>query len=29
MLTRRGVAEKIGHGPDARWKIALRDPELL
>src|SRR5579864_6405711 len=28
-LTRRGIAEKIGHGPGARWKIASRDPELL
>ena len=28
-LTRRGIAEKIGHGPGARWKIAPRDPELL
>jgi hypothetical protein len=28
-LTRRGLAEKIGHGPGARWKIALREAELL
>jgi hypothetical protein len=28
-LTRRGLTEKIGHGPGARWQIAPRDPELL
>ena len=28
-LTRHGLAEKIGHGPGARWKIAPHDPELL
>jgi hypothetical protein len=28
-LTRRGLAEKIGHGPGAKWKIAPRDPDLL
>jgi len=28
-LTRRGLADKIGHGPGFRWKIAPRDPELL
>jgi len=28
-FTRREVAEKIGQGPGARWKIALRDLELL
>ena len=28
-LTRRGLAEKIGHGPGARWKIAAREPDLI
>ena len=28
-LTRRGLADKIGHGPGFRSKIAPRDPELL
>ena len=28
-FTRREVAEKIGHGPGARWKIVLRDSEVL
>jgi hypothetical protein len=28
-LTRRGIAEKIGHGPGARWKIAEREADLL
>jgi hypothetical protein len=27
-LTRRGVSEKIGHGPGVRWKIAARKAEL-
>jgi hypothetical protein len=27
-LTRRGIAEKIGHGPGARWKIAPTEPGL-
>ncbi len=28
-LTRRGLTEKIGHGPGAWWRIAPHDPELL
>ena len=28
-LTRRGLAEKIGHGPGARWKLAAREAELI
>jgi hypothetical protein len=27
-LTRRGLAEKIGHGTGARWRIAPREAEL-